>query len=450
MRSSPPIHAFILGASFDTENMGVSALAAGAIKSLLHQFPHAEISLFDYARESKVYNVRVGQVDVQIPLINIRFSKRFYLSNNIALLIAIAIIARFIPTKRLSQWVIRRNKVLRGLSKADLCLSVAGGDSFSDIYGLVRLIYVSLPQILVILLGKRLILLPQTLGPFKSKSAKLIATFIMRRASKIYARDYLSVKVAEPCIDSESGNGKVRFCYDLAFILDASPPRHMDVVGLPNYQSGRSALVGLNVSGLLMMGGYTKTNMFGLKTSYARLVRGIVDHMIVEEGANVLLIPHVFGTDANSESDLVACEKVYQDLKSIHGDKIGFVSSRHDQSEIKKIIGSCEFVIGARMHACIAALSQNVPAVALAYSDKFKGVMQTLGVDRLVVDPRNMDEEEVLKALSIAYKERGAIRRELERRMPEVRKTVLNLFAFLSPSEGESELWADEALPLPT
>jgi polysaccharide pyruvyl transferase WcaK-like protein len=172
--------------------------------------------------------------------------------------------------------------------------------------------------------------------------------------------------------------------------------------------------------------------------------------MIVEEGANVLLIPHVFGTDANSESDLVACEKVYQDLKSIHGDKIGFVSSRHDQSEIKKIIGSCEFVIGARMHACIAALSQNVPAVALAYSDKFKGVMQTLGVDRLVVDPRNMDEEEVLKALSIAYKERGAIRRELERRMPEVRKTVLNLFAFLSPSEGESELWADEALPLPT
>jgi colanic acid/amylovoran biosynthesis protein len=450
MRRSTPIQAFILGASFDTDNMGVSALAAGAIKSLLHQFPNAEISLLDYARESEVYSVRVGQVDVQIPVLNIRFSKRFYLSNNVAVLIAIAIIARFIPAKRLSQWVIRRNTVLRDLSKADVCLSVAGGDSFSDIYGLVRLIYVSLPQILVLLLGKRLILLPQTLGPFKSRSAKLIANFIMTRASRIYARDYLSVKVTDFSIDSENGNGKVRFCYDLAFILDSSPPRHIDVVGLLDYQSGRAALVGLNVSGLLMMGGYTKGNMFGLKTSYASLVRAMVDRMILEEDANVLLIPHVFGTDVNSESDLVACEKVYQELKSIHGDRIGFVSSRHNQSEIKKIIGSCDFFIGARMHACIAALSQNVPAVAIAYSDKFKGVMQTLGVDRLVVDPRNMDEKEVLKALSSAYKERNAIRRELERKMPEVRKTVLNLFAFLDPSQGQSESWADEALPLPT
>jgi len=450
MRSSIPIQAFILGASFDTENMGVSALAAGAIKSLLHQFPEAEISLLDYARESKVYSVRVGQVDVQIPVLNMRFSKRLYLSNNVAVLIAIAIIARFIPAKRLSQWVIRRNTVLRNLSNADVCLSVAGGDSFSDIYGLVRLIYVSLPQILVLLLGKRLILLPQTLGPFNSRSAKLIANFIMTRASRIYARDYLSVKVAAPCVDSGNGIGKVCFCYDLAFILDPLPPRHIDVVGLPNYQSGRSALVGLNVSGLLMMGGYTKGNMFGLKTSYASLVRAMVDHMILEEDANVLLIPHVFGTDVNSESDLIACERVYQELKSAHGDRIGFVSSRHNQSEIKKIIGSCDFFIGARMHACIAALSQNVPAIAIAYSDKFKGVLQTLGVDRLVVDPRNMDEEGVLNALSSAYQERNAIRRELEKKMPEVQQTVLNLFAFLDPSQGRSESWADEALPLPT
>ena len=204
MRSSSPIRAFILGASFDTENMGVSALAAGAIKSLFHQFPDAEVSLLDYARESKVYNARVGQADVRIPVLNIRFSKKFYLSNNVALLIAIAIIARFIPVKGLRQWLIRKNRVLRILSQADVCLSVAGGDSFSDIYGMVRLIYVSLPQIVVLLLGKRLILLPQTLGPFKSRSAKLIARFIMSRASRIYARDYLSVKVAAPCIDSDN------------------------------------------------------------------------------------------------------------------------------------------------------------------------------------------------------------------------------------------------------
>jgi len=35
-------------------------------------------------------------------------------------------------------------------------------------------------------------------------------------------------------------------------------------------------------------------------------------------------------------------------------------------SETKFLIGHCDFFVGARMHACIAAVSQYVPAVTLA------------------------------------------------------------------------------------
>jgi len=64
-------------------------------------------------------------------------------------------------------------------------LSIAGGDSFSDIYGLRRFIYVALPQILVLLLGKPLVLLPQTYGPLKGRCSRMIARFIFRRAALI-------------------------------------------------------------------------------------------------------------------------------------------------------------------------------------------------------------------------------------------------------------------------
>ena len=46
------------------------------------------------------------------------------------------------------------------------------------------------------------------------------------------------------------------------------------------------------------------------------------------------------------------------------------------------------------MHACIAALSQTVPAVAIAYSRKFLGVMETIGVEDIVVDPQCMTADE--------------------------------------------------------
>src|SRR5208282_1584901 len=157
--TSPRI--LILGASFETGNLGVSALTAGAIKCAISRFPTASVLLFDYGRESKVYSLRVQDKDVVVPLINIRFSKKFYLPNNIALLLFFAMVLKLVPFPKLRKQLIVQNRSLRETCAADVVAAISGGDSFSDIYGLRRLLYVSLPQILAILLGRKLVLLPQ-------------------------------------------------------------------------------------------------------------------------------------------------------------------------------------------------------------------------------------------------------------------------------------------------
>jgi polysaccharide pyruvyl transferase WcaK-like protein len=80
------------------------------------------------------------------------------------------------------------------------------------------------------------------------------------------------------------------------------------------------------------------------------------------------------------------------------------------------------------MHACIGALSQNIPAVAIAYSGKFLGVMQTIEMESLVADPRRMGKAEILNMVAEAYQNRDLLRRRLEQRIPEVKDAVLNLF----------------------
>jgi polysaccharide pyruvyl transferase WcaK-like protein len=83
------------------------------------------------------------------------------------------------------------------------------------------------------------------------------------------------------------------------------------------------------------------------------------------------------------------------------------------------------------MHACIAAVSQGVPAVPIAYSNKFVGVMQTINIAALVADARTMSEEEILRLIGRAFKERDSIRQSLEKTIPAVQESVLGVFNLL-------------------
>lgn len=250
-----PFRLLITGASFDTANMGVSALAAGAIKGATSRFPNASVSLLDYGKEAKTYVVQLRERQVIVPLVNLRFSKKFYLANNIALLILISLFLKLVPSRRLRKRLIAENDCLRELDRADVIAAISGGDSFSDIYGLTRLLYISLPQILVLLMGYKLVLLPQTIGPFQGRLAKAMARYILRGADRIYSRDYQGLEEIKVLLGNSKSISKSLFCYDVGFIVDAIEPRSFEITGFSPAIENSTELVGLNVSGLLWMGG---------------------------------------------------------------------------------------------------------------------------------------------------------------------------------------------------
>jgi polysaccharide pyruvyl transferase WcaK-like protein len=169
--------------------------------------------------------------------------------------------------------------------------------------------------------------------------------------------------------------------------------------------------------------------MFGLQIDYQELVRRIMDLLIHTKGVSILLVPHVFGDDENSESDVIACKTVYRACGEKYGDRLGLLRGDYDQGEIKYVIGMCDFFIGSRMHACIAATSQCVPAVAIAYSDKFIGVMETVGVPSVVADARKLNLDELLARIESLYDMRSSLKRELEGLMPGVIGAAIQTFS---------------------
>jgi colanic acid/amylovoran biosynthesis protein WcaK/AmsJ len=69
-----------------------------------------------------------------------------------------------------------------------------------------------------------------------------------------------------------------------------------------------------------------------------------------------------------------------------------------------------------------------VPTVALAYSDKFAGVLDTVGMADCVADLRTLDAPAVLAIVDRTWAARAEHRARLEGTMPAVRARITTLF----------------------
>lgn len=409
----------ILGASYGSGNMGVDALLSGTIASILNKDPAAEIVLLDFNRKKHDYKVPHGRGNVGVRLENLRFSWKIWMGNNGFLLLFLALLLRVFPLAMFRRWCLARYRTLGIIADAKLALSLAGGDSFSDIYGFQRLLYICLPQYLVLATGCPLILLPQTIGPFNTGWARVMARLVMIHATKIYSRDQESLKLAREMLGENAGHPA--YSQDMAFALESQAPK----TGLPEWaMKGTRPLVGLNVSGLLFMGGYNRDNMFGLNGDYQNLMRSLIHWFTREAGVDLVLVSHVTGW----ENDAMACKELHDELSDACGGRLHLADPDCGHREIKWLIGHCDFFLGARMHACIAALSQGVPAIGMAYSRKFAGVFESVEVPELVTDLRDMDSDEVLATIKDLFGRRDTIANKLIAPSARAKMAALGLY----------------------
>ncbi len=420
----------LLGASFDTGNLGVSALAESSIKCILHKWPEATITLLASGREAGTHTLRMSGREVVVRKVPIRFCKNVFLSNHYGWLFLYAIVVRLLPFSWLKQRLAGRNTAFGVLMEADFFVDIAGGDSFSDIYGMRRFTLGFLTRLLPLMLKKDFVMFPQTYGPFSRLRSRLMARFILKRARRIYARDHAGLAFLRELLGSAIADQRAQFAPDVAFLLDPRPPEKLEVDGLEAVRTPDSVVVGLNISGLIYYGGYTGRNEFGLNVDYKDLIDQIIGLLLAKPQTLVLLVPHVIpaaGYKGNVENDLQACIDVFERHCPAHPGRLFVARGRYDQAQAKYLVGRCDLFIGTRMHSCIAALSQAIPAVGVAYSKKFKGVFETVAVEDLVADMRSESAETILALVDRALATRYETATRLAKAVPTVKQQLLGL-----------------------
>ncbi len=288
----------------------------------------------------------------------------------------------------------RPAELFRALRAADLVIDIGGGDSFADIYGGKRLFRMLLAQALTHLARRPLVIAPQTLGPFRSPLWRRLARTSLGRAALVATRDGASL----PIIEGLRLRRPAVLASDVALRLPypVPPPRPEGPLR-----------VGLNVSGLLMHGGYTGDNMFGLRLDYPALVRAILTRFQARGDCEIHLVGHVIGwARGGVEDDYAAAQMLAQEIPGLH-----LAPPFATPSEAKGYIAGFDFFMGARMHACIAALSTGVPVVPMAYSRKFAGLFGALGYDH-TVDCTALEADAVLEQIDTAFAQRADLARD--------------------------------------
>ena len=297
--------------------------------------------------------------------------------------------------RALAQRVFKRQLIgddaeITALADADLVVDLSG-DMLTEDYGVAVALSHFHPLLLSWILNVPYVALAQSIGPFRYTSP--LAAFLLRRAALVTCREPRTLEHL-----NKLGLGDVEVTADTAFTLVAQ-----EFPGLPLQQ--KPYRIGISLSGLAEDHHQGRS----LLDDVAQALSIVFDSV----DAELLGIPHVTGPKA-SKDDRIVLEKLQARGLDIH------VLDDVRPSEMKHAVSTCDILVGARMHANIAALGSGVPVVALAYSHKFWGIMSEFGQESFVLDLGQFDADQLANVITKLWEERETVAEEIRAKRVDV------------------------------
>jgi polysaccharide pyruvyl transferase WcaK-like protein len=218
-------------------------------------------------------------------------------------------------------------------------------------------------------------LVSQSLGPFRPWNRPL-ARYCVNRARLVYIRER---RTREILVRLGVRTDRIQLAPDVAFGLPAFPAQPVwEGEGLAGNRIPRP-WVALSVSDLaLRLAAGRKDN------PYLEELAKLSEHVHRKHGGSVLLVPHEITPPYYGSDDRSAAVRLLERMGKppwmhpLRGD--------YDPSCLKGFIAECDFLVASRMHAAIAGLSSGIPTILLAWSHKYAGVMEEIGLDGCVWD----------------------------------------------------------------
>ena len=267
---------------------------------------------------------------------------------------------------------------VKEIRKADAVFVKGGGflHSYGSITDAYLMYYLTYHIRLALALGKRVIILPNSIGPLKNRIAKNIVLKCLQECALVTVRENISKKCLED-LGIESA-----YFPDLGFYLrpvEQEMSSYLKKHGVPI----DTKKVVITLRPYRFNG---SSNHHELYKNYLFGVKNLVDYL-VNYGYHVTFMAHTLGPSAH-ENDSVAITEV---LSLLRGKTLSAVTFIEDYNlncrDIEKIYSYYDYMVGTRFHSVIFSLNMYVPSIAISYGgNKGNGVMKDLENNEFSVD----------------------------------------------------------------
>lgn len=349
-----------------------------------------------------------------------------------------------------ADYLLKRNEreTLHQLADADLVVAVGGG-YIREEAGMVKIIDLAITLRLLYLshlLGKTTVLYSQSIGPFGDRRQQDLAGFVLKRMQLIITRESVSRSLLRQMgIPDEL----VLESTDCAFLARSGQKAAAAVPELDRLQRNyRGPLVGVTARSWLKE---------EKQCRYERELAQALDNIISKYDAHVLLIPQTT-VKRKEDDDRIVQERIFARLTQKN--RATCLRGAYGHRELLDIYGRLNYLIGTRFHSAIFALTGRVPTLAIAYEHKAVGIMQDLGLERYVLDIKEVEAQKLGAAFDRLHADRTDYLRQLDRtlpryiqrsrqaaeRMQEVYQKLANQKIQQAAAIGEEEAAAQEGL----
>jgi len=316
-----------------------------------------------------------------------------------------------------------KDKVLKSYIESDIILSTSG-ISFIDNYGLIPLYHFTKYLQIGLLLKKPVIKFTQSIGPFDSWYNKTIAKLILPYLDYIIARGRNSKENLEKLNITKN----VICLPDIALTLE--PHQTVKTKETIDKFKGKK-IIGISPNRVCVL--HDKHNV------YIKSLINLCEKILEEYQDTVLLfIPHTISEKGlNIEDDLKLCQSISENLNS----ERFFIenTSEYTPEEIKWLISQTEFFIGSRFHSLIAALSENVPSIAIGWHWKYEEMMEWLKLKDNVVQVWDLYKTDLNALFENNYNQKEIIRNHLLEKNNSLKNEALKVYDLIKEILNEKK-----------
>ena len=307
----------------------------------------------------------------------------------------------------------------------------------ADLVGPNRFLVGLLKNAVVQLLGKPIVMLAGSPGPFNRDETLEFAHEVFSNFTFVTNREKVSRRVLE---DYGFDTSKVYDYVCPAFMFE--PLTQKEIVKFiedtPLYNKVRP-VVGFILCGWNMLQGpFSRENW--KNEEYALYVDLLVD-FIKKYKVNLCLMSHSNGFDLPPKfklkqgRDFPIVKQLYDILKQTEvADFVFLLDGLYSPAETKAIISNFDMLISGRVHAAVAGLSQNIPTTIIDYghepkAHKLMGFVEVAGVRDYLANPRDL--QDMREKVDKCWNNRNEIRSFLEERNIVIRDKIREQFDLL-------------------